>query len=59
LRANVHAVAGAEPNAGDEHRLVQPRILRVRHDKAATSCTLDQLNYTDRRVILPVSKEHA
>lgn len=31
-------------------RLVQPRLLRVRDDKPATECTLDQLRFTDKSV---------
>lgn len=33
--------------------LYQPVMLRVRHDKAPTECTVDQLRYTDRTIIQP------
>lgn len=42
--------------ASDDRRLYQPRLLRVRDDKAAESCTRDQLMFTDRTVLdLPVA----
>jgi hypothetical protein len=34
-----------------KRRLYQPTILRKRDDKAASECTVDQLQYTDKRVI--------
>lgn len=34
--------------------LYQPVMLRVRHDKSPTECTVAQLQYTDRTVINPV-----
>jgi ATP-dependent DNA ligase len=37
--------------ASQDHRLYQPRLLRVRDDKAPESCTRDQLVFTDRTVV--------
>lgn len=37
--------------ASPEGLLYQPVMLRVRHDKAPTECTVDQLRYTDRTII--------
>lgn len=38
--------------ATDDHILYQPRILRVRDDKAPSECTVDQLVYTDKGVLI-------
>lgn len=40
--------------ASDDGLLYQPVMMRVRHDKSPTDCTVDQLHYTDRTVINPV-----
>lgn len=38
--------------ATDDNRLYQPRLIRVRDDKAALDCDVSQLVYTDRTVIV-------
>lgn len=38
--------------ASDDHILQQPRILRVRDDKAPVECTVDQLVYTDKGALV-------
>jgi ATP-dependent DNA ligase len=38
--------------ASDDDRLYQPRMLRVRRDKTPQSCTIDQLKYTNREVMI-------
>lgn len=35
----------------DRPRLVQPRILRIRDDKAPEECTLDQVKYTEKSAL--------
>lgn len=37
--------------ASEDSLLYQPVMLRVRHDKAPSECTVDQLFYTDRTVV--------
>lgn len=37
--------------ASDESLLYQPVMMRVRHDKAPSECTVEQLYYTDRTVV--------
>lgn len=40
----------ADPN---KPRIYQPSFLRIRHDKAPEECTIDQIKYTSKRVLLP------
>jgi bifunctional non-homologous end joining protein LigD len=37
--------------ASDDRRLYQPRILRIRTDKPATECDINQLHFTNREVV--------
>lgn len=39
--------------AGSDGRLVQPRMLHRRDDKQPTACTIDQLQFTNRDVVVP------
>lgn len=39
--------------ATDDNRLYQPRLMKVRTDKHASECTVDQLVHTDRTLVIP------
>jgi len=39
--------------ATDSRRLYQPSLLRVRDDKSPNECVISQLQYTNRKVVLP------
>lgn len=44
--------------ATESRRLYQPTLLRVRDDKAPEECTIDQLRYTNKKVISDQNSNH-